>query len=249
MRKMKSGFTLAEVLITLGIIGVIAAIVMPSVMTNYTYKTLGVKLSKFAALLEGSTRPYVVQNTSFTNTPDIISSYITESFIVKNNAALKEQTVDCSKSGEERPAACPENEKSEAYTYNPVVMAKAPTFTGNRDLKNLTLAATETIIQLKDGTEFVVYPLDTTYDEGDDINTFQVGEAVFGIAFAPNVNGLPASIQKSYQFIVTELGYAFPDRENDDCSALIYDANFETNSKTFGKDSVCITETTTTKKD
>jgi prepilin-type N-terminal cleavage/methylation domain-containing protein len=49
MKKFKSGFTLAEVLITLGIIGVVAAIVMPSVMTNYTYKTVGVKLSKFVS--------------------------------------------------------------------------------------------------------------------------------------------------------------------------------------------------------
>ena len=65
MKRMKSGFTLAEVLITLGIIGVISAIVMPSVMSNYTYKTVGVKLSKFAAQLEGATRPYVVQNEVF----------------------------------------------------------------------------------------------------------------------------------------------------------------------------------------
>ena len=67
MKRMKSGFTLAEVLITLGIIGVVAAIVMPSVMTNYTYKTVGVKLSKFMSQVEGASRPYVVQNASFTN--------------------------------------------------------------------------------------------------------------------------------------------------------------------------------------
>ena len=81
MKRMKSGFTLAEVLITLGIIGVVAAIVMPSVMTNYTYKTVGVKLSKFMSQLEGATRPYVVQNASFTKSDrDGVATFVQESF-------------------------------------------------------------------------------------------------------------------------------------------------------------------------
>ena len=35
---MKKGFTLAEVLITLGIIGVVAALTLPSLITNYRKK-------------------------------------------------------------------------------------------------------------------------------------------------------------------------------------------------------------------
>lgn len=35
---MKKGFTLAEVLITLGIIGVVAAMTMPSLIQNYRKK-------------------------------------------------------------------------------------------------------------------------------------------------------------------------------------------------------------------
>ena len=88
MKKMKSGFTLAEVLITLGIIGVVASIVMPSVMTNYTYKTVGVKLAKFVSQVEGSTRPFVVQNETFriddASGVNNVATYIEESFLLKN---------------------------------------------------------------------------------------------------------------------------------------------------------------------
>ncbi len=37
---MKKAFTLAEVLITLGIIGVVAALTLPSLITNYKVKVL-----------------------------------------------------------------------------------------------------------------------------------------------------------------------------------------------------------------
>ena len=45
--KSKFGFTLAEVLITLGIIGVVAALVMPSLIAKYQEKENVVKLKKF----------------------------------------------------------------------------------------------------------------------------------------------------------------------------------------------------------
>ena len=43
---MKRGFTLAEVLITLGIIGVVAAMTMPSLIANYQKKVLVTQLKK-----------------------------------------------------------------------------------------------------------------------------------------------------------------------------------------------------------
>ena len=44
---MKKGFTLAEVLITLGIIGVVAALTMPSLIQNYKRKEATARLKKF----------------------------------------------------------------------------------------------------------------------------------------------------------------------------------------------------------
>ena len=39
MREHKKAFTLAEVLITLGVIGVVAAMTIPGMITNYQKKT------------------------------------------------------------------------------------------------------------------------------------------------------------------------------------------------------------------
>lgn len=48
----KNGFTLAEVLITLGIVGVIAAITLPSLMADTTAAQIGPKLAKTIAAFE-----------------------------------------------------------------------------------------------------------------------------------------------------------------------------------------------------
>lgn len=216
MKKFKSGFTLAEVLITLGIIGVVAAIVMPSVMTNYTYKTVGVKLSKFVSQLEGSTRPYVVQNTIFSDAATA-QDYIVESFLIRNLDDLKDDATGSLVSVVKDLTLNATNKEFDAFnkTSNPIV-------------------------QIKDGTEFRAYMLDTNYDEDDEINTAQVGEAIWGIAFAPKVNGLPKAVQKSYKFVITELGYVYPDRSVDNCMAGIWDAEFMTTSKTFKEGSACV---------
>ena len=48
---MKKGFTLAEVLITLGIIGVVAAMTMPTLIANYRKKQTVTKLQKFYTIM------------------------------------------------------------------------------------------------------------------------------------------------------------------------------------------------------
>ncbi len=60
--KLKIGFTLAEVLITLGIIGVVAAITIPILMQNYQKKVLIAKAKQGHALLETSIRRYMADN-------------------------------------------------------------------------------------------------------------------------------------------------------------------------------------------
>ena len=50
MRKIiKKGFTLAEVLITLAILGVVAAVTLHNMIQDTKYQQLGVKLAKFAS--------------------------------------------------------------------------------------------------------------------------------------------------------------------------------------------------------
>ena len=48
---MKKGFTLAEVLITLGVIGVVAALTLPSVIQNHRQKAVETKLAKFYSMV------------------------------------------------------------------------------------------------------------------------------------------------------------------------------------------------------
>lgn len=49
---MKNGFTLAEVLITLGIIGVVVAMTMPSLIQNYRKTEYSSRLKKFYSMME-----------------------------------------------------------------------------------------------------------------------------------------------------------------------------------------------------
>ncbi len=60
------GFTLAEVLITLGIIGVVAALTMPALIQNYKKYVHSVKLKKFYSTMQQSIQLYNVYNDTLT---------------------------------------------------------------------------------------------------------------------------------------------------------------------------------------
>ena len=47
----RAGFTLAEVLITLGVIGIVAALTMPALIANYQKKVLETRIKKFYSVL------------------------------------------------------------------------------------------------------------------------------------------------------------------------------------------------------
>lgn len=65
---MKKGFTLAEVLITLGIIGVVSAMTMPSLIQSTQNKELEVRLkTTYNELNQISQRFYVDNGISFPN--------------------------------------------------------------------------------------------------------------------------------------------------------------------------------------
>ena len=56
---MKKAFTLAEVLITLGIIGVVAALTLPSVVQNYQKRSLEVATQKFYSVMLQAIKQYM----------------------------------------------------------------------------------------------------------------------------------------------------------------------------------------------
>ena len=59
---MKKGFTLAEVLITLGIIGVVAAMTIPTLMTKYAKQRTETQLVKFYSMMNQTLRMSVADN-------------------------------------------------------------------------------------------------------------------------------------------------------------------------------------------
>ena len=71
--KNKKGFTLAEVLITLGIIGVVAAITLPTMMQDGRKQQLGVKLAKFANNIESIMRPIGTESSDGFSGDDLIA--------------------------------------------------------------------------------------------------------------------------------------------------------------------------------
>lgn len=228
MKRLKTGFTLAEVLITLAIIGVVAAIVMPSVMSNYQYKSIGVKLAKFLATTEGAARPFVVNNDNFyvgdKKNPSNVSDFINESFIYKTF------DPETSEGGKDKILSYPELSSVSAYNGTYAVQ---------------TGTATNPIALLKDGTAIQVY-LDNTAYTGDHLQIVPVekfGQPIFRINFDPKVQGLPASAQKNFNFSVTELGYVFPS-EKDSCAWQLYEEDFTTTSKSFEDGKSCHVSTT-----
>ena len=63
--KRKSAFTLAEVLITLGIIGVVAALTLPSLITNYRKQVIETRLSKFYTTMNQAVLNSQIENGDF----------------------------------------------------------------------------------------------------------------------------------------------------------------------------------------
>lgn len=59
---MKKGFTLAEVLITLGIIGVVAAMTIPTLIANHQKKQVEVKLQRFYSVMAQAIQRYETES-------------------------------------------------------------------------------------------------------------------------------------------------------------------------------------------
>ena len=58
----KKGFTLAEVLITLGIIGVVAALTLPTVISHHNKKVVETRLAKFYSVMNQAIQRSIVDN-------------------------------------------------------------------------------------------------------------------------------------------------------------------------------------------
>lgn len=62
MKKIKFGFTLAEVLIAMGVVGVIAALTIPNLMNDYQKKSLAAAAHKFYSQTEDALGSYLAEH-------------------------------------------------------------------------------------------------------------------------------------------------------------------------------------------
>lgn len=94
---MKKGFTLAEVLITLGIIGVVAALTLPSLITNYRKKQTVAQLKKVYSELSQAAQMSVVQNGDMKNWNYNLSGEEFFNTYLSNFIKMGSQTVEDAK--------------------------------------------------------------------------------------------------------------------------------------------------------
>lgn len=212
MKKFHSGFTLAEVLITLAIIGIVSAIILPSVMSNYQYKSIGVKLGKLVSTVEGSARAFVVNDDGFANAEGV-NNFVNESFIFKQFEGL---------------STLHEYPELTNTAWNANIRSGMPS------------TAQYPVAILKDGTGIRVAMDNTTFtgDREDLVPPEKYGVPSFRIDFNPNVQGLPQTAQKVFSFTVTELGYVFP-HNSDTCTWDLYNDDFNTTSRAFADGTSC----------
>ena len=71
MRNKRLAFTLAEVLITLGIIGVVAAITIPNVVAKFQHKALESQLANFRSNLQNRRIQEFLTANNLGNTPKV----------------------------------------------------------------------------------------------------------------------------------------------------------------------------------
>ena len=80
----KTGFTLAEVLITLGIIGVVAAMTIPTLITNYQKKQFEAQFAKTYSTIMNGFRLYLADQYCTTSVCSPIQDYYVEALADEN---------------------------------------------------------------------------------------------------------------------------------------------------------------------
>lgn len=90
MQKLK-GFTLAEIIITMGIVGVIAALTVPDLLSDYQNKAMAVKTRKSINEIESAIDQYTTAEgkTSFAQTKVLTGGQTLDAFVRENFKVIK----------------------------------------------------------------------------------------------------------------------------------------------------------------
>lgn len=240
MKKMKSGFTLAEVLVALTIIGVTAALVLPTTFSSYQAKTVGVKVAKFAGQLETASRNYVANYGSFSKSSDVVKfvnkSFLTKDTYVQEGVDIQAMISDMQQMQAQQAPATRGGEKSSVSekALNSIDI-RIPIVEQEHDEMPKAVAL------LRDGTGITVIKQNNLEfkTHAGFVNRYQVGDPMFVVKFFPNLNGLPSFAQQNFNFVVTETGYIYP-HDKDNCLWDLYLNDYATTPDTYSEGSSCV---------
>ena len=226
----KFGFTLAEVLITLGIIGVVAAVTMPTLTMNTRYKELGTRFQKFHTNMENAARAYVAANGEF-------NTDINKNGKNKGNTVTTEQLKDFYNSSLKFKATYT---AANGQTSDNILL---PNTSGGLVYMNYELSdehnANINYGVFSDGSAISYDPAWITPhpDQGDSwsIRAYndlfkghsqeKYGTIVGYFDYFPNVKGLPKNTRRAHDFIITSKGFIYP--WVDKCAFYAYKNNWK----------------------
>ena len=177
---------MAEVLITLAIIGVVAALTIPTLMADSRYQLISSRIAKFRSVTEDAALAFNAMNN------DITVPNISKIIIYKDVSNIKysENKKDA-------------NGKDIKVNGQTVPDETSPISEANFKLKD------DTEVFVKDGK--TGYTILTTYGNQADASFKQkYGTPAIALTFKPNVNGL-STVQNEFKFIMTDKGYVMPD--------------------------------------
>ena len=212
----KFGFTLAEVLITLGIIGVVAAVTMPTLVASTKYKQIGVKLSKFASTTENSSRGYVAANTEFGEE----SALALQSLINYSSEVFRFKKLFNKGTEEDDPNGIPFSAKDST----PLKLDK--TYAVQNDDTMLSMFVFTEDSEVASSSDEEKYPKE------------KFGAPIATFYFDPNIKGLPSTAQHVFAFTFTSKGFLFPSKK-DACLRAISSKNWIVDSSYYKKGGVC----------
>ena len=216
----KFGFTLAEVLITLGIIGVVAAVTMPTLVSNTKYKQVGVKLSKFHTNIENAARAYVGTNGDFVcNNAEKLKvqrDFINDSLNFKTTYRNGELTDN--------------NRLSDSIYPNSVYTNGYYKLGGSYGILN-------------DDTQMAFgLVINGSYYDTTKYSAEKYGDSCIILRFDPNVKGLSTNATKIYLFTITSKGLVFPyahGKDSDDCTIRAYENSWKIDPSDYESGGIC----------
>lgn len=107
----KKAFTLAEVLVTLGIIGIVAALTLPSLISKYQNKVFATKTKKTYSLIEQAIQKYQAENGTVGDVSGLFDTSKTSQEVLANLAKYFNVVKLCNSSKE-----CPNGNYKVLYT-------------------------------------------------------------------------------------------------------------------------------------